>query len=158
VANEEQNAWVKRVLGVDTGAFAAPPGSPELNAAEVDPGALWREAKEATDERLNILASKLRNTGDPDLVRIADYGLFGISNGGKGINVALNKAMFEYVAAVGDRRAQAAAKLRKAAQDYRATLASNEAVKLVDNNPFGVDVAVLATLGAALDRIEASLS
>ena len=158
MASEAEDAWVKRVLGVDAGIAAALPGPSGLNAADFDPGALWREAKEATDERLNILAGKLRNTGDPDLVRIADFGLFGISNGGKGINVALNKAMVEYAAAAGDRRAQAAAKLCKAAQEYRATLASNEAVKLVDNNPFGVDVAVLATLGAALDRIEASLS
>ena len=157
MADEAQDAWIKRVLGIDVGSSAARPATPDLEAAGADPRALWQEAKEAADQRLNVLASKLRDTGDPDLVRIADFGLFGISNGGKGINVALNKAMIEYAAAAGERRAQAATKLRQAAQAYRATLASNEAVKLVDNNPFGVKVALLATLGGALDRIEASL-
>jgi hypothetical protein len=151
VATEEQNGWVKQTLGIDVGGQAAAASPP------IDAGTLWREAKEATDARLGQLASKLRGTGDPDLVRIADFGLFGISGGGKGVNVALNKAMIEYAGSGAEKRPQAAQLLRKAVQQYRATLAANEAVRLVDNNPFGVDVAVAATLGAALEQIESSL-
>ena len=149
MASLEQNVWVKQVLGIEIGGQDTP--EPDLDAREV-----WREAKEATDQRLNLLATRLRRTGDPDLVRIADFGLFGIG-GGKGMNVALNKAMIEYAGSGGVARQQAAQQLRKAVQQYRTTLSSNEAVRLVDRNPFGVDVALAATLGAALDRIERSL-
>lgn len=150
MATEQQNAWIERVLGAELGGRDA--ADPNIDARE-----LWREAKEATDQRLGLLAARLRRTGDPDLVRIADFGLFGISGGGKGVNVALNKAMIEYAGSGAEKRQQAAQQLRKAVQQYRAALTANEAVRLVDNNPFGVDVAVAATLGAALERIDRSL-
>jgi hypothetical protein len=150
VATKEQNAWIKQALGIDV-------GGQDAASPAIDVSTLWREAKEATDQRLGLLAGKLRDTGDPDLVRIADFGLFGISGGGKGVNVALNKAMIEYAGSGTDKRPHAAQQLRKAVQQYRATLASNEAVRLVDNNPFGVNVAVATTLGAALEQIERAL-
>ena len=149
MASEKQNVWIEQVLGIHIGGEHSPD-------ADLDPRALWQEAKEKTDQRLNQLAGRLRRTGDPDLVRIADFGLFGIGSG-KGMNVALNKAMIEYAGAAAAARPQAAEQLRKAVQRYRTTLSTDEAVRLVDRNPFGVNVALAATLGAALERIERSL-
>ncbi|HVC60367.1 MAG TPA: hypothetical protein VND19_08425 [Acetobacteraceae bacterium] len=144
--------WIKRVLGLDL----APP-NPVTPKEPVDLNAIWRDAKEATDQQLNVLAGKLRATGDPDLVRIADLGLFSIG-GGRGINVALRKALLEYGAASTDRRPAAAQQVRKAVTDYRAAITGNPGIALIDRNPFGVTVGLGPRLGAALDRIEQSLA
>lgn len=144
--------WVKRVLGLDL----AGPGT-TAPQERVDLNAIWRDAKEATDQQLNVLAGKLRATGDPDLIRIADLGLFALG-GGRGINVALRKALFEYQAASTERREAAARGVRKAVADYRAAIAGNEGVRLIDRNPFGVAVELGSRLGSALDRIERSLA
>ena len=58
-----------------------------------DVRAIWRDAKDAVDDGLNRLAAELRTYEDPDLERIADFGLFGL---GTGENVALNKALIEF--------------------------------------------------------------
>ena len=144
--------WIKRVLGID---LAGPPQTTPEEPADLI--AIWRDAKEETDQQLNVLAGKLRATGDPDLVRIADLGLFALG-GGRGINVALRKALFEYQAASTERREAAARGVRKAVGEYRAAVAGNEGVRLIDNNPFGVAVELGSRLGAALDRIEQSLA
>lgn len=143
--------WIKRVLGLDlAGPVQVTPQEP------VDLNAIWRDAKEATDQQLNVLAGKLRATGDPDLERIADLGLFSIG-GGRGINVALRKALIEYGAASTDRRPAAAQQVRKAVTDYRVAITGNPGIALIDRNPFGVMVGLGSRLGAALDRIEQSL-
>ena len=141
--------WIKRVLGVD-------PANSTETASPAELGAMWRDAKEATDQALNQLAGKLQATGDPDLVRIAEYGLFGIG-GGRGINVALNRALLEYGAAAPERRQNAARQVRKAVAAYRDAL-GGEGVRLIDSNPFGVNVAMRNRLGTALDRIEHALA
>lgn len=151
-ASGSQADWVKRVLGLDLAARATPP-----RQEPADLNAIWRDAKEATDQQLNVLAGKLRATGDPDLVRIADFGLFGIG-GGRGINVALRKALLEYGVAAPERRPAAARQVRKAVADYRTAITGNPGVALIDRNPFGVTVGLGPRLGAALDRIEQSLA
>ena len=143
-----QDAWITRVLGVS-------PDGASLSAAEppgaaIDVRATWRDAKESTDAALNALASELRTYGDPDLERIADFGLFGI---GKTENVGLNKALIEFAGAAAERRATAAKKLREAVGAYR-TIIAGDLVAEIDGNPFGVKVGVRETLGRALDQIE----
>jgi hypothetical protein len=137
------DAWVARVLGIDVSRAAAA-------APRVDVRVVWREAKEATDAALNDLAAELRTYGDPDLERIADFGLFGL---GRNENVMLNKALIEFSTAAPERRPAAAKKLGDAVGAYRRIIAS-PLVADIDANPFNVRVGVRETLGRALDQIE----
>lgn len=144
VGDPNQALWIKQVLGIDL-------ASPKLGTGSTaDLRAVWRDAKEETDAALEALGRELRTYEDPDLDRIADFGLFGI---GKGENVALNKALIEFSAARGDGRAAAAKNLRAAVAAYR-TLINGKLVGDIDNNPYGVQVSVRATLGHALDEID----
>jgi len=143
-SHPDQAAWIKNVLGID---LVSPP---KRTGSVGDLRAVWRDAKEETDAALEALGRELRTYEDPDLDRIAEFGLFGI---GKGENVALNKALIEFGAARGDGRAAAAKKLRAAVAAYRSVL-SGKLVSDIDNNPYGVQVGVRAILGPALDEIE----
>lgn len=155
---ELQDAWVLRVLGVDVSTIAdgaTPDATPQEDIAAAPEGApprvIWRTAKEAVDEKLEKLAATLRGFHDPDLDRIAEFGLFGLT---RGEGVALNKALIEYEGAAQDRKATAGGKLRQAVAAYRSVLVQHPAVKQIDSNPFGINPAMRATLGAALDRID----
>src|SRR5262249_31033461 len=120
----------------------------------VDIGAIWRDAKESVDEGLNKLAAELRTYDDPDLERIADYGLFGI---GTGENVALNKAMIEYSRAQPGQRPDAAVRVLDAVNNYRALLRKEPMVDLIDANPV-VPMTMRATISGALEQIEQAVA
>jgi hypothetical protein len=128
--------------------------TPSGNQPLVDIGAIWRDAKESVDEGLNKLATELRSYDDPDLERIADYGLFGI---GTGENVALNKAMIEYSQALAGQRPDAAVKVRNAVNNYRALLQKEPMVDLIDRNPV-VPMQMRATITGALEQIERAIA
>jgi hypothetical protein len=112
--------------------------------------AVFRDAKEEVDEGLNKLARALRETRDVDLVRIADYGLYGMT---EGQGVGLMKALLDLKAASPDRREALAKDARAAAAAYKAAVFADKAVDLVDANPFGIEVGIRAKLGTALDTI-----
>jgi hypothetical protein len=137
-------SWVLRVLRVD-------PASGGKNTPQNGYLAVWRDAKDSVDTALGTLSKRLRTTGDPDLERIAEYGLYGAS---EGENVALMAALRE---AEADPKKGAEA-LAKAIEDYRDFLAESEAITLIDKNPFGVAITMRATLGAALDELEQRLA
>ena len=129
-------------------------GAPLQTAPRQDLRAIWRDAKESTDDGLNRLAAALRGYEDPDLERIADFGLFGM---GGGENVALNKALIEYGQASGEARQAATASVRKAVAAYRAMMAREPMFKLIDANP-EVPLQVEVTLAGALTQIEHALA
>lgn len=87
---------------------------------------------------------------DPELRSLADTGLFAL---GKSENVALMNALFDLRGA----DESTAPKLRRnvvtAAANYAQMITGNELIALVDDNPFGVNVAMRATLGNALATI-----
>lgn len=153
--DQVKRAWVERVLGVSLP--GEDQGDPPLTEAPGGANArlVWQTAKEAVDEKLEQLAGAMRRFNDPDLNRIAEFGIFGLT---RGEGVALNKALIEYDSAGPSARATASKKLRGAVAAYRGVLTQHPAIPQLDNNPFGVRPAMRATLGAALDRIEASLS
>ncbi len=150
-ARAAMDGWVQRVLGVSV------PRSPQNDTtrSRIDRRAVWREAKESVDERLNVLAGELRATEDPDATRIADFGLFGI---GKGENVALAKALIEFESGGAAPQSRQADALRAAIAGYRTVLSASRIVPLIDAAPFQAKVGMAATLGAALDRIESSIA
>jgi hypothetical protein len=141
-STQAQVQWVSRVLGVDVAGLGT-----QAKPALVQ---LWRDAKDEIDTRLAALATALHDFDDPDLDRIADFGLFGI---GRGESVALAAALIE-----ADRAAPAARdKLAKAVGQYRGLL-SSRLVQYIDDNPLGVSVGMADRLGAALNEIESSIA
>jgi len=136
---------VLKTLGIDPASHGSSTGT----APKGDPRAIWRDAKDSTDAALSRLAQAMLAYEDPDLDRVAKFGLFGI---GTKENVTLNKALIEFNAAPPERRAEMGKKLLAAVQAYRIVLGGN-LVGLIDTNPYGVATGLRSVLGAALDDI-----
>jgi hypothetical protein len=152
-----KDGWVVRVLGIDL-QRRNQSGDEALEDAKAPDGAtprvIWQTAKEAVDMRLEQLAGALRSYNHPDLDRIADFGLFGLT---RGESVALNRALIEYDAAPTSRKPAAGSQLQQAVGAFRAVLTQHPAIVQLDKNPFGVRPAMRATLSGALDRIEQAI-
>lgn len=136
---ESQADWVRRVLGVQVG----PPGDHRTSLL-----AVWREAKEQVDSGIGALQGRMRQHPLPALGRIADRGLNGITDTR---SVGMIAALME-----ADRNPAASGNARKAVAAFRSFIATDTAAA-IDENPFGVEVALRRTLGAALDTIERQL-
>jgi hypothetical protein len=167
VANEEQAAWVERVLGIRLDAL---PTLDELDDPEVDPTAekaelqelglevadLWqgavqsfRAASDEVNKQIQQLQAALRETDDPDLHDIAEFGLNALTGNTR---VPLMAAITEAGTGSPEQLRAAAPKLLKAVGAFRARLASPE-VRACDSNPFGVDMAIEQTFTGALDQL-----
>jgi hypothetical protein len=138
-----QRQWCIRVLNVDPG------GASGSRAVAVI--GFWRDAKEVIDARLDALGRTLRGLKDPDLDQITQYGLFGLTSGGQ--TVALMAALQGYDAAAPADRPKAGAAVGKAVAAYRAMLQSSPLAEALDDNPFGVDIGLLDTMGGAFRQI-----
>ncbi|HVC00451.1 MAG TPA: hypothetical protein VNJ12_14120 [Candidatus Dormibacteraeota bacterium] len=144
--------WVRRVLGVSLqGTSPTSAANPVVQAA-----ALWREAKEKVDIGISALARTMRGTPQPAFHRVADEGLFGLTSGG--LTVPLTAAIFDFDAAVGPARATAAQALKKQIAAYRSGLGASQIARLVDENPFGIEVGLRKTVLDALATIERDLT
>ncbi len=152
---DTKRAWVGRVLGIQVSAKAQ--GASKGTVDSRTPRAVWLAAKEEVDGRLEALARELRTYGDPDLDQVAEFGLFGLSGGRE--TVGLTVALLELEGAPPERHAAAKAAVAKAVLAYRAgVLDGNELVKIVDDNPFDIDVALHRTLDSALTQIERAIT
>lgn len=142
---EANREWIKRVLGVDI------PGAGNTSASQPKPGGkltpIWLDAKEAVDVGIGKLQDALRNADDEDLEQIAEFGLYGAT---QGETVRLMAALRE----ADGGGAEALAKLLDAVHDYRDFLEGAPIVDLIEDNPFGVAVPMRKTLGAALAELE----
>jgi hypothetical protein len=138
-------------------ALAAPPqGGTEAKPSPASGDDLlttFRDAKDEVDDGLNRLRAALLDAGDDDLARIAEYGLYGMTDGG---GVGLMKALLDLRSTRPDTRDPFLKAARDAAAAYKAALIEDPAVDLVDSNPFGIEVGIRAKLGAALDTIAAA--
>lgn len=120
-----------------------------------DPMMIWQGAKEIVDHGITALQRALGNATDPNLKRIAEYGL----NGATGRNqTAMMVALMGFKSATGSAKADAVQTLLKRAREYRQFLTSNPVIALCEGNPFGVAVTIKAPLLRALDDIEAVAS
>lgn len=120
----------------------------------VDPLAIWNRAKERSDTAIDLLQKALKGHAHPDLDRIADYGLNGLTEGNQ---VGLMKRLMEYRSAPAGARGDAAKLLVEQAREYRAFLATNEVIDLCERNPF-VTVDIRGPLEAGLQEIEDALT
>ena len=107
----------------------------------------WRDALETVDSQVAQLQTALRKLDDTELAAIADKGLNGITGNFKTPVVV---AVMEVDNARGEGLKKAAQKGVRAAKAFAAYLASEETVRVTDENPFGVKMTIRASLGKAL--------
>lgn len=112
--------------------------------------AIWRNAKESTDGDIAALQSKLKSSGHPDLERVAELGLNGVTEGNQ---VAMIKCLMDFGSAGPEKLSDAKASVLTQLDAYRAFLAKSKKLALIEDNPFGVKVSVRARLNGALDEI-----
>ena len=116
-----------------------------------NPLEIWRDAKDICDKDISALQSALRQHDDPDLTRIADLGLYGLTDG---VQVRLMAAMIDFGETSGEARVKAAKTLAQRAAECRKLIENDPVIALAEGNPFGIAVAIRAPLGAALDKLD----
>jgi hypothetical protein len=114
----------------------------------------WQIASDTVDRQITNLQDALRKTGDDTLEEIAEFGLNGLTGDHK---VKLQAAMMQLGKGDGNTQAKLAAATLALVRSFRAHLDSDERVLVCDENPFGVQVSLRATLGGALAQIETEL-
>lgn len=157
-----RDEWINRVLGINVaelrsrgeGDAAAAVMAQDANIAGVGGQALWRAAREAVDAALDGLVQRLRSTGETSLERIAED----IPTFGRERDAALENALQAYEQAPPEGRRNTVSAVLAAARDYRAALGREVGYRLIDDNPFGVEVAMRASLDQALTQIEHSMA
>jgi hypothetical protein len=152
---DAKRQWVARVLGLELSG-PTPERKPVAGAGDAAKRCLhlWLDAKEAADAGLGRLQKELQGTNDPMFLRIADRGLSAISGR---LQVGLRVGLAEF-ARDPDPAGPAAAKLAQSVTDFLGFVETDRAVALCDENPFGADVGLRATLGGALKQIDRELS
>lgn len=140
-SGEAKRDWVLRVLGV-----ALPDAARRPALAPV-----WNEAKEQMDASLTALCNAVREVEHPLTERLVDSGLSGFTGR---VMAPLTAALLSYDAAATGAAGQA---VLSRLQEVRAFLAGDRVIGLIEDNPFGVPVAVRAPLLGALARIEKAL-
>lgn len=151
-AVERAIAGIRTLTQDLTAAEGAGAGKTAPETPPVDPMVIWQDAKELADVSITALQKALKGFDDPDLQRIADMGLNGVTDG---FQTALMKALFDYKqSAAGEARAKAAANIAAKARELRALIESDEVIALCENNPFNVAVSIRAPLSQALTELE----
>jgi hypothetical protein len=129
------------------------PGS-QPPPAKASPLQIWNEAREAVNAGIADLQVVLRNTEDPDSLKIADFGFSGVTGR---LQVGLQTALLDFERTPLGDRDKARARLQAAIGDFRTYLGNDPLIRLIDENPFAVDVGLRATLLPALDKMSETL-
>ena len=143
--------WVRRVLGVDVPAQAGT--APDARGAIMRAVAEWNNTTQEVGRQVESLRKVLLASTDPELHRIAEFGLNGIT--GK-LRVGLETALREVAVATPDARPNAAAKVAQAAAALRGFLATDRRIAACDACPT-VPVSLRATFSAGLDSLDRML-
>jgi hypothetical protein len=115
---------------------------------------VWREAKDVVDAQLDLLYGKLKRVGLPVFEQAANQ----IEGVLAGYRTSLVAALTEYDGAAGDAKEAARAKALKVVLSYQENIPKDKHIRAADNNPFGVEVTICDTLGAALAGLNQQLS
>jgi hypothetical protein len=140
IAQDVQNEWVLKVLGVDVKRAAARGG-------KLTP--IWTDAKERVDQGFDQLQRALRAVDDPDAQQLADYGLNGVTSR---VSVKLMAALMEADSGRGT------GNLVVAIDRFRNFLDGSPIVDLIEDNALGVKIQLREELGSALDTIAAKIA
>jgi|HubBroStandDraft_1064217.scaffolds.fasta_scaffold88904_2 hypothetical protein len=144
MATDAQNAWIASVLGITLPTARSTPGRKPVDAQRLM--TLWADAKDTVDTQISQLQTRFRDVEHPFGAVVADRGLPALT--GKlltGLQVALRNLAG---AAPGD--PGAAADLQGAIDALLGFLGTDAVLPLLENNPFGVQVTIRATLGNTL--------
>ncbi len=162
-ANATQREWIARVLGIKldvaptTETAAEGEFNTDLDDLGLEVGDLWQAARKAFDAattsvsaQVSALQHELRASDDYQLEAIAEFGLNGLTNNTR---VPLLAALLEAGDGSKANLQVIAPKIEKAAQAFMSQLGSDPRVGACDKNPFGVDVAIVATYQGAVEQL-----
>ena len=127
----------------------------EEDVASSNPSDNWIEARNTVNVSLAAFRSKLSASDDPNLKRIAEHGLSGITDGN---NVALMAALVGYNTSSPADRGKNAEAVQKRINEYREFLASSRLIGLCEQNPFGQSIEIRGPLTIALDKLETAVA
>ncbi len=162
MSTSDKGEWISRVLGISLADFR-PRRDQDGTTSTVTQGtkaagggelAFWRKAKQTVDGAIDELAEALRATEDPLVQRLA----MALPDLGKDQAIALETALRGLEKSSPDRRQDAAEAVRGAARAYRTALATQTAFRLIDDNPFGIKVAMRESLDRAMVQLEQSIA
>ncbi len=145
-----KRGWIERVLGVSPKSGASDEASAGKSAL-----AEWLRAKESVDAGISQLQEALRESGHPLLERISDQSLGAIT---KRLQVGLHVALVELDRANAAGRPKAEANVRRMMAEFDTFLGTNPVVPLLEQNPFGVKLAIASPLRGAMETIRQGLS
>ncbi|MEX0340546.1 MAG: hypothetical protein AB3N11_16085 [Arenibacterium sp.] len=150
----EQKNFVETFLmsGVNT----APEGvdSRQFLAAWGKARGAWQDASETVDGQISKLQSVLKGSGDPDLERIAEYGLNAVTGNHR---VRLMAAVMDIDRVKGVPSKDMVTNAAKQIGALEKHITSDAVVKAIDNNPFKVDVSIAKTLSSATAELKGAL-
>lgn len=145
---------IEKMLREGAAASAGDAEGVEEDVASSNPTEFWADARDAVSVSLESFRSKLSAEDDPNLKRIAEHGLSGITDGN---NVALMAALFGYNTSSSTDRPKNAKIVQQRIDEYRKFLASSSLITLCENNPFG-QIDIRGPLKIALDKLEAAVT
>lgn len=152
---------IKALVVIPPAPDVAPEAEPQVPPVDESPLGeevldLWDEATSITDRQLDALFSKIRAADDPAAAKIADLGL---SSWSKGARTAVTKSLIKLrgktTATVDAATCKEAAAAFRA---YRQFIAMHPAVKMFEDNPYGLSVDLTGTLSPALAAMENKVS
>ncbi len=151
-AGDDFAAAMNLLIQVEAGLSApdAPPPPPPTPSAL----AVWRDAKDAVDAQCGQLYDKLKRVGLPVLIEAANQ----IENVLGGYRTKLVVALTNFDGAAGDAKEKARTAAIEVIGAYQDSIPNDIHVIAADSNPFGVQVTIRETLGAALNRLRQQLS
>lgn len=147
--------WVRRVLGVTPGPGASG-GFDEaaFRKTVATARAAWRSANDTINQQLDALRKVLRDSPNPGLQRIGEFGLNGITGRRR---TALESRLLEFDAAQGPALKTLAQATSASAQEFRTFIESDPRVAACDACPV-TPVTLRKTLGTALLILERTLA
>jgi hypothetical protein len=150
----EQRFFVETFI--QAGGAGAPVGDEEQRfcAAWSKARGVWQDASDTVDAQIARLQSVLKGSGDPDLERIAEYGLNALTGNHR---VRLMAAVVDIDRAGGVPGKDLVTNAAKQIGALERHIASDAVVKAVDNNPFKVDVSIAKTLSGATAELKGAL-
>ena len=150
----QQASFLKKYLGAKLPETSAETASGRFTSLWESGCKSWDRAVETVDAQIAQLQRVLKSSEDPELVQIAEFGLNAITGNHK----VMIMASIRDVSGAGaspDSKIASKAKARIAAFD--AHLSQDKRIEATDNNPFGVNVSIAATLKPALADLTRAL-
>jgi hypothetical protein len=148
----QKRMWIERVLGyrfADTPP-AARPSVPSIQRAL----GLFDAAQHEVDSQITRLQQKLAGSKDPELRRIAEFGMNALTGNTR---VKLQAALMELRGRLPQIDPSMTANVSRLAEQMVAYLTKDPKIRACDRNPFDVRVSIAATLGGAAQQLHETL-